>query len=250
LIAAAWHHNVSGGPAQDNYLESGVLQLFIDSGISVAFHGHQHFPECLEERYRVGPDPGKITLVSAGTLCAGPHILAPGEPRGFNIVELDTDAWTGRLHQRRMVNRDYDLPIWGPGHFNSTNASFIDFKVGEPRQARPLGLDVRLAIECAERLLGARSWTEAVRVLLPHRTMPLARPLLASALSEAGDLRQMIDVLSPPTTIAEAVLIGGAIYEAGTRAEAEAFLAEDFVVRESDASVREMVQRIRERRAQ
>jgi hypothetical protein len=60
----------------------------------------------------------------------------------------------------------------------------------------------------------------------------------------------MIDVLSPPTTIAEAVLIGGAIYEAGTRAEAEAFLAEDFVVRESDASVREMVQRIRERRAQ
>jgi calcineurin-like phosphoesterase family protein len=248
LIAAAWHHNLSGGPAQDDYVESGVLQILIDSGISVAFHGHQHVTECVEERYRVGPNPRKITIISAGTLCAGPQHLAPGEPRSFNIVEFDTEAWTGRVHQRHMVNRVYSLPMWGPGHFNSTNASYLDFRVDRPIHVRPPDLDVHLALERADRLLGAERWAEALGILRPHRAIPLARPLTARALSEIGDSHLTIDVLSPATTIGEAVLIGGAIYESGTRIDAEAFLATPIVSDTDDASVREIARRVRERR--
>lgn len=98
LTAAAWHHNLTGGPAQDDYLDIELLQLLIDAGVSLGFHGHQHLPECVEERYRIGPEPRKMTLISAGTLCAGPSYLQPGVPRGYNIVELDTDAWCGRVH--------------------------------------------------------------------------------------------------------------------------------------------------------
>jgi hypothetical protein len=250
LIAAAWHHNLSGGPMQDDYVESDVLQIFIDSGISIALHGHRHITDCIDERCRVGPDSRKITIVSAGTLCAGPHHLAPGEPRSFNVIEIDTDAWSGRVHQRRMVNGTYSLPMWGPGHFNASNRSYLDFPVARPLEVRPSGLDLNLILEHAERLLGAQRWSEVVATLRLHHAVPLARPLLARALFELGDPRQTIDVLAPPTTIAEVVLIGGAVYEGGTPADAEAFLAVALVADGKDASVREIARRVRERMAQ
>jgi hypothetical protein len=249
LLAAAWHHNLFGGPSQDDYLESGVLQLFIDAGISVAFHGHQHLTDCVDERYRVGPDIRKVTVVSAGTLCAAPRHLTPGEPRSYNIIEVDTDHWTGRVHQRRMVNHVYSLPIWGPGHFASTNASVLDFDLSPPLEARPPDLDLRLVLEEADRLLGGRRWSDAVVLLRDHRAVPLARPLLAQALVELGDPRQLLEILSPPVTSTEAVVVGGAILDSGGRLEAEAFLALPLVMSTQDASVREIARRVRERKA-
>lgn len=249
LIAAAWHHSVSGGPAQDDYLDSSVLQVFIDAGISLALHGHQHLPDCVDERYRVGPNSRKITIISAGTLCAGPHHLPPGEPRSFNVVELDADARTGRVHHRKMVNRDYTLPIWGPGHFDGSNLSYVDFSICPPMEDRPAALDLNLLLERAERALGAQRWSEVIEILRPHRAVPLARPLLVRALSELGDNRQTIDILAPPGTPAEAVLVGAAIRGDGTQVEADAFLASPVVVADNDESVREIARRVRERRA-
>jgi len=78
LIGATWHHSLFGGPQQDDYLDAQVLQVLMDAGVSIGFHGHQHLSECLEERYRIGSAPRKITLVSAGTLCAGPANLTAG----------------------------------------------------------------------------------------------------------------------------------------------------------------------------
>lgn len=89
LTAVAWHHNFVGGPTQDDYLDAGFLQLLIDAGASLGFHGHQHLPECFDERFRLGNKPRKITIVSASTLCAEPNNLRPGIPRSYNIVELN-----------------------------------------------------------------------------------------------------------------------------------------------------------------
>src|SRR5216683_6964714 len=65
LTAAAWHHNLIGGPSQDDYLDIELLQILIDAGVSLGFHGHQHLAECVEERYRIGPKPRKMTIISA-----------------------------------------------------------------------------------------------------------------------------------------------------------------------------------------
>lgn len=250
LVAAAWHHNLTGGPAQDDYIDSGVLQLLIDSGISLALHGHQHLTELLEERYRVGPTSRKLAIVSAGTLCAGPHHLAPGEPRSFNLIELDLQQWSGRVHQRTMVNRTYNLPIWGPGHFNTSNQSFLDFQLSPPLTSRPKDLDVDIAIECAERELGTGRWLEAVNILRPLAQVPVARPLLSRALFEHGDPGLTIELLTPPISTSEAVQVGWAIYECGTREHAERFLSHPFVRETTDASVREIARRVREKRSQ
>jgi hypothetical protein len=248
LIAAAWHHNLFGGPTQDDYLDVEVVQVLVDAGVSLGFHGHQHMSECVDERYRIGPKPRKMTVVSAGTLCAGPPNLRHGVPRSYNVVEVDTEAWNGRVHLRQMVNRLLNLPVWGPGHFNSTNRSFLDFDICEPLYKRPRDLDAQLALERAEQLLGFRQWAEAVTLLDPLRQIPLARPMLAKALSELGDPRRAIDTLWPPETPGEAVTVGGAILDGGTRQDAEAFLRLDLISGSADASVREISRRVREGR--
>ncbi len=132
LLAAGWHHSVGGGPSQNDYLDSEFLQLLIDSGVSLGFHGHQHSHDCVDERYRLGPVHRKMTIVSARTLCAEPRNLKPGVPRGYNVVELDTDLWTGRTHSRHMVNNSSNLPVWGPGLFYATGKSYVDFELCKP----------------------------------------------------------------------------------------------------------------------
>ncbi len=247
LAAAAWHHNLAGGPIQDDYLDLGFLQLFIDAGVSLAFHGHQHLPDCIEERYRLSPDTRKMTIISASTLCAAPSRLKPGVPRSYNIVELDTDEWHGRVHQRQMVNMQFSLPVWGPGHFIDTNSSFHDFELCKPIVSRPSQLDEQLVLERADRLLGFRKWAEVLDVLAEIKKVPMARPLLRKALQELDDTRRTITTLWPPESEAEVVMIGGAILENGTPTEAENFMQLSFVRDNEDASVREIARRVRER---
>jgi hypothetical protein len=233
----------------DDYLDVEFVQLLIDAGVSVGFHGHQHSSECFDERYKIGSRPRKITVVSAGTLCAEPRALRAGSPRSYNVVEFDLGTWAGRVHQRQMVNGLFNLPVWGPGHFISSNRSFFDFELCKPLQVRPPDLDIQLALERANSLLESRKYLDAIGVLEGIKEAPLARPLLLKALTELRQPRRIIVSLWPPLSNIEAVNLGAAILEAGTRDEAAAFVKLDIVTGSSDASVRDMATRVYERRA-
>ena len=190
-----------------------------------------------------------MTIISASTLCAAPRNLKPGIPRSYNIAEFDTDAMLGRLHQRQMVNMLFNLPAWGPGHFSVTNRSFIDFDICKPLLTRPPQLDEQLALDRADKLLGARQWANAIAVLDQVSDPALKRPFLVKALTELGEPRRTINTLWPPLTDAEAVILADAILEAGSKQESEAFLRLDLVVSSSDASVRDVSHRLRERKS-
>lgn len=248
LIASTWHHSLFGGPTQDDYLDVDVLQILMDAGVSLGFHGHQHLAECVDERYRSGVDARKMTIVSAGTLCSGPRHLTPGSPRSFNVVEIDTQNWQGRVHQRRMVNSLYSLPLWGPGHFTESNLSYLDFDIACPLVRRPDHLDDKLALERLDELVGSGQWYDAIEAATKLTSVPLARPLLRRALVELNDCQRTLEVLWPPQTPEEAVLIGGALLQGGNGAKAEEFLKLQLVADSTDASVREVSRRVRERR--
>ena len=247
ILAATWHHSVSGGPDHSDHLDNEFLQLLIDSGISLGLHGHQHAHDCVDERYRLGPGQRKITIASASTLCAEPRNLKPGVPRGFNIIELDTDAWKGRTHSRHMVNNSFALPMWGPGHFYSTNTSFVDFDICQPLTVRPAELNSQLVLEQADRLLGNRKYTEALSLLKSLKEMPMARAMIVSALSELQDDAQTVAVLWPPTTNEEIVLVGGAILNRRNPDEGKSFLELKVVSDSHDSSVVAIRQRIAQR---
>lgn len=244
LLAATWHHSVGGGPSQDDFLDHEFVQLLIDTGVSLGFHGHQHMHDCVDERYRLGPTQRKMTIISASTLCADPANLKPGIPRGYNIVEVDTDAWTGRTHSRHMVNGSLTLPIWGPGHFYATGKSYVDFEICQPIARRPNQLDNVLALEHADELLRKSQWADAVEVLKALKDVPMAQPLLLSALNELADDELTITTLWPPSTNAEIVLVGTAIISQQAQQRARDFLSLDSVSHNSDASVRETRQRV------
>jgi predicted MPP superfamily phosphohydrolase len=123
FLVAVWHHNTEGLPMQTDYMDPGVLQNLIDNGFSLGLHGHQHRPQFLDTRFRYGGDR-RITVISAGTLC-GSAAFRFG--RAYNIVELDTERRTGRLHLREMQNDDLRLPIWGCRALPPNTANYLSF---------------------------------------------------------------------------------------------------------------------------
>lgn len=245
LIAAVWHHSVSGGPSQTDYVNAEVLQPLIEAGVSLGFHGHQHRPDCVDERYRIGTANRKMTLISASTLCAGPRALSPGTPRSYNVVKLDTSTWTGRVHQRQMVNQAFDIPVWGPGHLHISGHSYLDFELCPPVATRDPNLDTQLALERGERLVAGAHWQDAVRELEPVRHVALGRPLLLKALAELGDVGNIMALLFPPQSAGEAVTMGGAILSGGTKEQADLFLSQNMGDISQDGSVREIEHRLR-----
>ncbi len=247
MTAAAWHHNLFGPPASNDYMDASVLQLLIDSGVSLAFHGHQHRQECVDERFRLGPSGRKISVVSSGTLCSGVRHLAPGTPRSYNIVTIDPDALTATVHLRQMLNLPPAMPLWGPGYIVATGTDHVEFPVCEPLAHRPERLDAALALERAEALIGAGQWEDAVRCLDAISKHPLARPLLFKALGELGDSPAIFSKLWPPKNAGEAVVVADVILQGGAREFATSFLNTPEVRDSNDASVREVMRRVRER---
>lgn len=248
-LAAAWHHNLAGGPMQDDYVDAGLVQVLIDAGISLGFHGHQHRSHFVDEKFQLDERRRHLTVLSAGTLCAGPAGLPPGDPRSYNVLEVDTDRMLGRLHQRRMSNMDFSQPIWTPGYFTVSQRSFVQFEISPPVAPRPAKLDLSLVLERAEERLRAGTSDEAIALLQPLRDEPLARPLLVEALSKLGDHRHTVELVPEPSTPAEAVVVGGALLEVGTPEEIIRFLGCDFVRSSADASVREVAARLRRKAA-
>ncbi len=175
LTVAAWHHSLWGSPNTCDFLDADLLQILTDAGISLGLHGHQHRAQLLEEFNRLGSDHRKITIISAASLCAGPTHLYPGEPRSYNIIEIYTDGWTGRVHQRRMNNNNFAYPMWGPGHFITTMTSHQDFHLSPPKQSRPASLDANLVLELGSDLLGKKNWLAAANALLPIKDHARAR---------------------------------------------------------------------------
>ena len=247
LSAAAWHHNIVGGPTKNDYIDAEFIQPLIDAGVSLGFHGHQNYSDCFDERYRLGQNSRKITIISASTLCDEPRNLNPGVPRSYNIVEIDTDDWSGKIHQRQMVNKQFNMPIWGPGHFTQTSKSYFDIEFCPPLRMRPAQLDLQLTLERVDNLTRSNKLSEALEILETIKEDSLARVLLVGVLEELGDNRHTINTLWPPLTNREVVTLGGAVLECGTQKEAEDFIRLDIVSTNTDASVGEIRRRMKER---
>ncbi len=188
-----------------------------------------------------------MTIISAATLCAGPSNLSPGAPRGYNVIEIDNDTWRARLHQRQMVNMQFNMPAWGPGHFVDTNTSFVEFDLAPPMEARPVGMDRNYALETASMHLGKGEWEQAIEALagLPADTM--ARRMRLKAIEELDSPALTIALINEPTDVAEAVVLGHALLIEGDPKACKHFLEHPFVAICADASVQEIVSKLNAR---
>jgi hypothetical protein len=148
-----------------------------------------------------------------------------------------------------MVNLQFNMPMWGPGYFVDTHQSFVDFNLSPPLHPRPTGLDLQLALEAADVHLGKGEWERVLEMLAGHMDDGQARKMCARALEHLGDAAITMRVITNPRTAEEAVLLGDALLQQGAAEELDRYLADRFVSTSTDASVAEIVSRIRVRAA-
>lgn len=214
IPVAVWHHNTVGGPHSDDYMDADTLQVLIDCGFSIGLHGHQHKPTFVDERFRFATGR-KITVLSAGTLCGGHRSLPHGHDRSYNLLEFDTAAYSATVHQRRMANDSFDLPVWTAGWYSDLNASTIQFDIQKPLV--PLrSRNARLSE--AESLLAKNDHVGARGVLLRlASTDGIARRMLAECYTVLPYDDDLISSLFPPQSVSEAVLLADALWELGDK---------------------------------
>ena len=237
LRIAVWHHNAEGLPEHSDYMDPDFLQNLIDRGFSLGFHGHQHRPQFLDTRFRHGIDR-KITVISAGTLGNGASFR---HRRAYNVIELDTDNRSGRLHVREMQNDNLSLPIWGQCALPPNTSAYHDFQFDPPPEpVLHFNVNTAALIE-AERFYDSGNYRKAADLLIPVTASDaLARPLLLDCLVKLKDMPALISNFDPPASEAEAIHIMDALWAEGRRDRLGEVLRIPLIAESADPSVIEI----------
>jgi 3',5'-cyclic AMP phosphodiesterase CpdA len=238
LRLAVWHHSTKGTPRQDDYMDADFLQQLVNHEYSIGFHGHQHKPEFIDEKFAFGRDR-KVNILSASTLAGGERALAPGGFRGYNRVVLDTDKWIGELHVRQMLNQDFLNPIWGKGFLSSQN-SLQHFDIQKPRPIDNSAI-ISQDLPEAEKLLREKKYEEAANILEPlalHNEM--AMRLLLDAFINNNNTTGIIRCFPEPITPAEIIAVCNSLWEEDQKDKLKNILFQPTVEKHQDPLVREI----------
>lgn len=242
VALATWHHNLAGGPNDSDYVDADVLQSLIDGGFVIGLHGHQHRPQFLEHRFTADGKRG-IAVISAGTLCGGPHTLPSGRMRAYNVVVVDPNQQAGVLHVRDMKNSSFGLPVWGPAHVTEFSGSSLAFTLKMP----PRSTSAMDAASEAAALLRQGDAAGAAALVRPHRADALARRVAIEALEQLRAWDEIQEMCSPPRSAAEFIALAEALYELRQKVELAALVESDFAKNSNDAGVRQSVELARSR---
>ena len=235
LRLAVWHHSTKGAPRQDDYMDTDFLQQLVNHGYSLGFHGHQHKPELIDEKFAFGGDR-KVNALSASTLAGGERALAPGGTRGYNRVVLDTDEWQVELHARQMANPDFLNPIWVKS-FLPNQKSFQSFELQQPRPVDPSAIASQDLPE-AEKLLREKRNEEAAVILEPLAPLhDMAKRLLLQAFVGCNNNEGIIRCFAEPFSPEEIIAVCDALWEKGQRDALRVILARPVVAEHQDPSV-------------
>jgi predicted MPP superfamily phosphohydrolase len=239
---AVWHHNLSGGPRDVDYLDADFLQSLMDGGFAIGMHGHQHRPQFLEHRF-TADEKRSMKIISAGTLCGGPRSLPTGRMRGYNLVTLDRGSRSGTLHVRNMVNTGFDLPVWGSAYVSEFGGSKIKFEISLPR-------DGNAEMTAASRALAFLREGDANSAYLVAREHPedgLVRRVAIQALTELDDPKEIIRFCTPPRSSEEIVILLDALYQDGKQEDLRNLLSSPTISQNSEQAILQSVERARAR---
>ena len=237
LRIAMWHHHIEGPPSKVDYMDPDIVQNLAYRDFSIGLHGHQHKPQYLDFRFRYGSNQ-KITLISAGTLCGG---AASGFKRSYNLIQLDLEQLSGRLHVREMQNDNLQLPIWGQHSSLSHQDGTLHFKFCPPPLVRSEPHKITAVLSEAERFHSIGEFRQAAEILLPLKEIEeLVRPILLDCLRELRDSAGIIVSFNPPQGSAEEIAVMDALWIENERERLAALLASPSIANTNDLAVAEL----------
>jgi hypothetical protein len=217
LVLATWHHNTKGQPYDSNYMDNSRLKNFIDSGVAIGFHGHQHKTELIHEFSDV-IEQKKIIVFSAGTLCGGPNELPVGNNRQYNIIEIENlpekEDFDVTLHVREKTDSSpFGNPIWTAGRIDSKNVSHYSLEI-----EKPIITDLSGILIDIENLISNKRYPEA-KLALSNLDLKndFVRKFLVECILQTEDFKLALKVFTEPRTDEEIIAVLNSAIQLGNK---------------------------------
>lgn len=205
LWMAVWHHSVHGIPYRNDYMDIDQVQDMVGYGFRLGLHGHQHKHQVLPAQVHL-PESETMAVVSAGSLCAGPKELPTGYFRQYNIVELNDDLQSARVHVRQMETAH----LFSPSHMTAVGGkTFVEVKWSPPLTPPSLSPLMASTVLEAEKLLRTGHARDAVQLLSAtlSESDNFARSLYIQAAIKAEQWGNLVEHLAQPRNIGELVAL-------------------------------------------
>lgn len=232
---AVWHHNLSGGPKDSDYVDPEFLQSLMDGGFSLGLHGHQHRPQYIEHKFTADQSRA-LAVISAGTLCGGPHTLPSGRMPAYNLIVVDSVEKKCTLHVRDMKNSSFGSPVWGAAHIHEFGGASLQFGLSVSRSKNSSSLS---NISEAAALLRNGDPSTAFEEARKFPDDEYARRVAIEALARLDNWIEMELFCTPPRSSIEMIYLMQAFYEQGKRAELRALIKSEIILNSTDLGVRQ-----------
>lgn len=239
-----WHHSVQGPPRHTDYLDISQVHELVGHGFQLGLHGHQHVAAAATHYVHL-VESQAMAVVSAGSLCAGSRELPRGVNRQYNIIVIEDDYESARVHVREMVEGGHFTRKSGGGFLQG----YASLSWRRPVDASGRTVDVdseneRRAILAAEDALHSNDPGRALSLLenLNLRPGTYPRSLAIRAAQQAENWSRLVSIIGTPQSPDEAVLLISAHISLGSLERAEEVLRSTEIV--DPATRRELRNRI------
>ena len=225
FIIGTWHHNVKGAPQESNYMDIRILKNILKNGITLAFHGHQHQLEKIDDYMNVSENE-KISLISAGTLCSGPNHLPTGISRQYNIIEIDADSFKAKLHSRKMMeNISFSLPIWQKDNISGCENGHIEIQLKKPNKP-----NIDYVLSEAIDYIGNKDFPQAINLLLPlSKENEQAKMFLKECYIKTSNTAGLVELIGEPKNEGDAIMLLQILFQEREKIKLKQVLNLDFV---------------------
>jgi hypothetical protein len=235
IAIAVWHHNLSGGPKDSDYVDPEFLQSLMDGGFSLGLHGHQHRPQYIEHKF-TADQRRALAVISAGTLCGGPRTLPSGRMPAYNLIVIDSSERKCTLHVRDMKNSSFGSPVWGAAHIHEFAGSSLQFGLSVSSNKSTSSLS---NVSEAAALLRNGDPNAAYEEARKFPEDEYARRVAIEALARLENWIEMEVFCTPPRSSIEIIYLMQAFYEQGKRAELRSLIKSEIISNSTELGVRQ-----------
>lgn len=226
LKIAVWHHSIQGPPNRSDYMDVSQVQEMIGHGFQLGLHGHQHIAGTQTQFVHLDQSRS-MAIVGAGSLCAGTRELPRGVNRQYNLIVIDEDFLSARVHVREMVEGEQFTRkrngVFSEGFVRVNWQPTTDIM---GRRIDAQAENERRAIVNAEEALNDGRPYDVIEVLkdVDISSELHARKLMIEALRIQKDWQKLIAILQNQYNIEETVILVSALVESNSLEDAQTIL--------------------------
>ena len=228
LRMGVWHHSVQGPPRSGDYMNVESVYEMAGHGFRLGVHGHQHVAAAAAYYVHL-PEREAMGVVSAGSLCAGARELPRGVNRQYNLLVIEDDHRSARVHVREMAEGNHFTRKSNEGFQGGfVRLSWTSDTDAGGREVEPEQEVARLHTLAAEKTLAEGRAEEALSILkgIQSPNEPYARRLLFEAAEKAQDWASIAGIAGGPQSPSELISVVEALIQIGEPDRASSVLSD------------------------